>query len=45
VHVLKEGVGNREEMESVGQIMVDVGYQAKGLDYFFIVSDETNEEY
>lgn len=25
--------------------MVDVGFQAKGPDYFFIVSDETNEEY
>lgn len=25
--------------------MVDIGFQEKGLDYFFIVSDETNEEH
>ena len=31
--------------QSESQIMVDVGYQAKELDYFFLVSDETNEEY
>ena len=25
--------------------MVDVGCQAKGLDYFFVVSGENNDEY
>ena len=42
---LQKGTERQSAKQSEGQIMVGVGYQAKELDYFFIVSDETNEEY